>query len=351
MKTHVVYLTRYRGDKLPPWYIGSSFEENVLNGYTGSVQSKKWKVIYYNELKENRHLFKTRILSYHSTREEAVLEELRLQQMHLVMTSEKYFNESYASPKGFFGRDVSGELNPFYGKTHTQESKDKRNESLNVINEDGITIREQSIIKMTKTKNMIEGNGLTNAQNTAINGAKTRTTKILDNGLTVAQDNALKGVETKTSTILDNGLNILQNASRKCLVTKRNTILDNGLTIEEAARLKQSQTLTTTILDNGLTIAQDIGVKGAATRANTILDNGLTIDQNAGLKQSQTKLSKEWKDTIGKESSRKMAITMKNKPMLTCPHCGIQTNSTGNMARWHNENCKMFISEVIDTIV
>ena len=36
MKTHVVYLTRYRGDKLPPWYIGSSFEENVLNGYTGS---------------------------------------------------------------------------------------------------------------------------------------------------------------------------------------------------------------------------------------------------------------------------------------------------------------------------
>lgn len=349
MKTYVVYLTKYRGDKLPPWYIGSSFEENVLNGYTGSVQSKKWKDIYYRELKENRSLFKTRILSYHSTREEALKEELRLQQLHLVVTSEKYFNESYASLNGFFGRDIKGELNPFYGKTHTQESKDKRNESLNALNKDGITIREQSIINMTKTRNTMEENGLTNAQNTAIKGAHTRTTKILDNGLTIAQDNAKKGVQTKINTILDNGLNVLQDASRKCLVTKRNTILDNGLTIEEATSLKISETVKTTILDNGLSIAQNRAILTVTTKATTILENGLTIDQNAGIKQSQTKSSKEWKDTIGKESRRKAATVLKNKPMMTCRYCGIQTNSAGNIARWHNEKCKN--AGLIDIIV
>ena len=98
-------------------------------------------------MKQNRQLFKTRILSYHSTREEALQEELRLQLLHKVKTSEKYFNESYAAPNGYFGRDITGELNPFYGKTHSQESKDKRNASLDSMNEDGITIRQQYIDK------------------------------------------------------------------------------------------------------------------------------------------------------------------------------------------------------------
>lgn len=340
MKRYVVYLTRYSGDKLPPWYIGSSTEEKVLNGYNGSVRSKKWKNIYYKELKENKSLFKTRILSYHLTREESLKEELRLQRMHLVVKSEKYFNESYATPNGFFGRDISGELNPFYGKTHTSEYKAKREITLNTITENGLTIREQCIEKMKKTKNSMENNGLTNAQNTSIKGARTRTTKILDNGLTVAQDNAKKGVLTKINTILDNGLNVLQNASRKCLITKRDTILDNGLTIEEATSLKISETVKTTILHNELSIAQNRSILAAITRANTILDNRLTIDQNSGIKQSQTKHSKEWKDSVGKEANRKTGIALKNKPLVKCPHCEIQSNSMGNLKRWHFDNCK-----------
>ena len=347
MKRYVVYLTRYRGNKLPPWYIGSTFEENILNGYTGSVQSKKWKEIYTIELERNRQLFKTRILSYHSTREEAVQEELRLQHLHKVKTSEKYFNESYAAPNGYFGRDVTGELNPFYGKTHSQESKDKRNASLDSINEDGITIREQSIAKMTKTRNSLEENGLTNAQNTAIKSALTRTTVILDNGLTIAKDNALKGVETKRNTILENGLDILQNASRKCVETKRNTILENGLSLEEHISLKISEKVTTTILENGLTIAQNRAIASLATRANTVLENGLTIEQNSAIKQSQTKLSKEWIDSIGKDARRKTGISLKNRPNMTCPYCGLQSNSSGNMKRWHFENCKQYIDESI----
>ena len=112
----VVYLTHYTGDKLPPWYIGSSSEDRVNEGYTGSVTSKKWSKIYYKELEENRHLFKTRVLSKHETRDEAVAEEFRLQRMHKVVQNNLYFNEAYATKNGCFTRDKSGELNPMYGQ-------------------------------------------------------------------------------------------------------------------------------------------------------------------------------------------------------------------------------------------
>lgn len=73
-------------------------------------------------------MFKTRILSKHDTREEALKEELRLQKKHNVVKNNKYFNESYASITGCFGRDVSGENNPMFGKTHKLEVKQKLSE-------------------------------------------------------------------------------------------------------------------------------------------------------------------------------------------------------------------------------
>lgn len=350
MGIYVVYLTMYSGVKLPHWYVGSSTSENVKNGYNGSVRSERWKEIYYIEQKENKNLFKTRILSYHETREDALAEELRIQKLHNVVKNIKYFNESYATINGYFGKNVSGELNPFYGKKHTQETINHIQEKFNEMDENGITTREKANQKMIKTKNTICDNGLTLSQNASIKGANTRTTKILDNGLSVAQDNAQKGVRTKINTVLDNGLNILQDASRKCLVTKRNTFLENGLTIEEATSLKISETVKTTILENGLSIAQNRAIAAAETKTNTILENGLNINQNSAIKQSQTKLSKEWKETIGAESHRKTSETLKKKPILTCPHCMFETNSVGNMKRWHFDNCKKY-KGIIDATV
>lgn len=133
MKEFVVYLTKYSGStKLPKWYIGSSFKEKILNKrYNGSVYSKKWKLIYNKEQKENKHLFKTRILSYHLTRKEALKEELRIQKMHIVVKNDNYFNEAYACVNGFFGRDVSGKNNPMYNHKWTKESKNKISKSKN----------------------------------------------------------------------------------------------------------------------------------------------------------------------------------------------------------------------------
>lgn len=118
---YCVYLTVYFGTLLPKRYIGSSSVKKISNGYNGSVSSKKWKDIYINEQRNNKQLFKTRILSLHETRDDALINELKIHQKYDVINSPIYMNESYARQNGFFGRDVSGSTNPMYGKSRRGE--------------------------------------------------------------------------------------------------------------------------------------------------------------------------------------------------------------------------------------
>jgi hypothetical protein len=59
-----VYLTIYSGDKLPPFYIGSSSISKVNTGYCGSVCSKRYKQIWVSELQQNPQLFDQRIITH-----------------------------------------------------------------------------------------------------------------------------------------------------------------------------------------------------------------------------------------------------------------------------------------------
>ena len=127
---YCVYLTVYFGNKLPKRYIGSTSIERIQSGYNGSIKSKIYKSIYSKEQIENKHLFKTRILSKHNTHEEAILEELRLHMKYNVVKSSTYMNMAYAQPNGYFGRDVSGQLHPFYNKSHSDETKQKISQAL-----------------------------------------------------------------------------------------------------------------------------------------------------------------------------------------------------------------------------
>ena len=56
---YCVYLTTYKGNKLPPFYIGSTQVVQVERGYHGSVRSKKYEMMWKSELINNPHLFKT----------------------------------------------------------------------------------------------------------------------------------------------------------------------------------------------------------------------------------------------------------------------------------------------------
>jgi translation initiation factor 1 (eIF-1/SUI1) len=124
---YCVYITTYLGDKLPSKYIGSSSVKRIREGYRGSVKSRKWKTTWEKELKNHYELFSTEILSYHETREEALFEELRLQIELNVVNSSEWINESYAKIDGFFGRNVSGDLNPNYGNGDAIKNWVKKN--------------------------------------------------------------------------------------------------------------------------------------------------------------------------------------------------------------------------------
>lgn len=127
---YVVYLTTYLGNKLPPFYIGSTSEKRLRSGYNGSVKSKKYKTIWDTERAENPHLFKTTKLSrtYH-TYKEAQRVEARLQKSLGVVRSSMYVNMAIATSNGCFGRDVSGANHPLFNKGHTESSRIKISEN------------------------------------------------------------------------------------------------------------------------------------------------------------------------------------------------------------------------------
>lgn len=142
MDIYCVYLTCYRGNLLPPFYIGSSNIEKVKSGYRGSVSSKQYKQIWKSEIENNPHLFKTFIVSTHPNRKSAAERELQIQIKLNVVQSEMYINKSLAKPDGFFGMDVKGENNPMFGynwgENHPKGMLNKKHsqETINLMKKD-----------------------------------------------------------------------------------------------------------------------------------------------------------------------------------------------------------------------
>lgn len=120
----VVYKVTYSGNNLSAkYYIGSTQKSKIDKGYRGSICSKKWHSKYYDELEKHPNLFNVEILSEWNNRKDAINEELRLHKFYDVVKSDLFFNESLACPNGFFGRDVSGENNPAYGREWSNERR------------------------------------------------------------------------------------------------------------------------------------------------------------------------------------------------------------------------------------
>lgn len=131
-KSYVVYNITYSGNKLPSKnnsnispsnYIGSTSIEHIKKGYMGSVRSKKYKDIWKSELKNNLHLFKLEIISYHDTRSDAMYKELYIQMIFNALKNPLFVNMSYAAPNGYFGMDISGKNHPLYNTQRTDKEK------------------------------------------------------------------------------------------------------------------------------------------------------------------------------------------------------------------------------------
>lgn len=96
---YCTYLTVYYGNKLPPFYIGSSSIHKVETGYHGSVSSRLYKKVWKSELKTNPSQFKTFIITTHSTRELAYLTEKKIQTTFNVIHNPLYINQSILNEK------------------------------------------------------------------------------------------------------------------------------------------------------------------------------------------------------------------------------------------------------------
>jgi hypothetical protein len=126
MKLFIVYLITYKGNKLPPFYIGSTSLEKFNSGYSGSVSSKEYKHIWKQELKDNFHLFKRRIIASYHSRDEAISAESKFHFILQVHRNSLYVNKCVAgnSPRsmGFIGY---GKNNPMYGHVYSDETREK----------------------------------------------------------------------------------------------------------------------------------------------------------------------------------------------------------------------------------
>ena len=254
---YVVYLTMYSGSLLPKFYIGSSNISKVNNGYNGTVKSKRYSKIFNSEQKQNKGLFKTRVLSFHKLRKEALEEELRIQQKHKVVENINYINESYAQINGYFGRNVSGKLNPFFNKLHSSESKQLMRETkLKPIIVDGeeTTLSKESAKKFSKTvlSTYVDSDGSETTIAKEINKKRVKTINqkfINEKGeeTTIALEMVKKHtkylktkiiVEDKETTIgRERGLNLEQFMSK--IITDEN---GNKTTLKAQAQLKGVET-------------------------------------------------------------------------------------------------------------
>lgn len=87
---------------MPPFYIGSSSIKKVKEkNYHGTVESFAYGQQWKYEKKNNPHLFETRIISTHSTRQDALNRENELQSKLNVVRNPLYINQAFAH--GCFG--------------------------------------------------------------------------------------------------------------------------------------------------------------------------------------------------------------------------------------------------------
>lgn len=136
---YCTYLTVYYGNKMPMFYIGRSNTSAINNGYRGSVASKKYKEIWQFELANNPQLFKTKILSEHTSAKDAAIKEEYLHKKFQVHKNPMYINQAtaagtfFADIRGkknpFYGSKRTGELNPMFGKKHKKSSLEKMSSS------------------------------------------------------------------------------------------------------------------------------------------------------------------------------------------------------------------------------
>lgn len=150
MNKYCVYLTIYKGNKLPPFYIGSTSIDKINSGYYGSVSSIEYKKLWKSEKSKHPELFKVIIISTFETRKQATEKENIIQRKLNVIYNPLYINKQYAIFNGKFGESMFGKLNPMYGKSRPDSSlrMTKNNPMFNPEIVKKVTTKRNKLLKL-----------------------------------------------------------------------------------------------------------------------------------------------------------------------------------------------------------
>lgn len=127
---YCTYITFYRGNKLPPFYIGSSSMEKIENGYRGSVVSKRYQLTWRSEIRNSPHLFKTVVISRHSTRKEATAKETKILRILKAHINPLYINMNIS---GYYFTPLKGKDNPAYGTKRPDLTRNNQDRTLSLM--------------------------------------------------------------------------------------------------------------------------------------------------------------------------------------------------------------------------
>lgn len=114
VKEYVVYLIHYKGEDLPPFYVGSSSMSRLEKGYRGSPKSIEWGALWEGARRSRPELFEYSVVSRHFTREGATNAERVYHEIASVVSSPFYANKAVAN-KGSFTSDSKGVNNNSFG--------------------------------------------------------------------------------------------------------------------------------------------------------------------------------------------------------------------------------------------
>jgi hypothetical protein len=226
------YLTIYKGNKLPIFYIGSSSISKINSGYHGSVKSASYRNIWEKELLESPHLFETKILTTHETRKKALEKEYAIQKKLNVVKNPLYINKAIAA--GCFG-----ELD--------ENSKNKSKEKNKLIRSSPIWQQTTEKIRAEKQSKSIKQT--INSDKWKNTSGKTRLEKVKktfndpDWKSTKGIQKSKKSSESIKKTKSDiNWLNTVGKQSNKKISDKKNS-LEWKLSTGNEAKIKQKKTL------------------------------------------------------------------------------------------------------------
>lgn len=287
------YITFYKGNKMPPFYIGYTSVSNIVeNNYHGSVGSQKYSKIWKSEIRSNRNLFKTVILTRHKNRKEAIEKEIYFQEFFNAHTNPMYINMSIHNER-------------FY---HSGPHSEKTREKISIANKGKKNSKEQN----ERISKALAGKNKSDYHKKKISETK----------------NNIEWIESIGKKVAKRSSEIQNDPDWKATVGKEK--------VRKDLEKKYDPTWKATV---GKSAKQ----KELATK------NDPTWKENVGVvaakKCSDTKNSLEWKETKGKVVAQKLSekqnsAEWKAANFKCCEVCGKQDISPGNYNRWHGINCR-----------